>query len=676
MRILYSILLILFSLSLLAEEDTKEKAQRLSKLGDERLYAKNPSYYKALEYYNMAYLLDNDDAVLNFKMGICYLNTWLKTKSIPYLETALKNDAEVNPEIQFLIGKAYQLNYEFDKAIESYNNYLKGIPKANLKSKPVWGPVVPLIEDKKLIIRTEEVNIENIDKIVKKRIKECENGKELVAKPAKAEVKNMGSIINTIFPEYSPVIKADHSELYITSRRPNTTGNNIDFADGQYYEDIFVSHQKDGKWDELKSLPPPVNTNDHDAGLGLSADGQTLFIYDVDNNGDILESRLKGSSWTTPEKLPVGINTQHTERSICISADERMIFFERDEEGGKNGREIYMAQKGKSGTWGSAKNLGKVINTEYDEDGVFFHPDGKTLYFSSKGHNSMGGYDIFKSVLTEGKWSKPENLGYPINGPGDDIFFVLSADGTHGYFSSLRQDGLGETDIYEVNFLKDADPEAPFSPLTLLTGTVIDANSKEPIEAGIEIYDNDSGNLVAELQSNSSSGEFLASLPSGKNYGIAITREDYLFHSENFNLPKTKDFEKVTKVIELKKADIGTKIILNNIFFDFNQASLRPESVSELNRMVEQLKNYKSLKIEIAGHTDNVGGADYNKKLSEERANTVLEYLNNKGISKDRLTAKGYGMNKPVAENKKEDGTDNPEGRQLNRRIEFEVKEK
>jgi outer membrane protein OmpA-like peptidoglycan-associated protein len=345
------------------------------------------------------------------------------------------------------------------------------------------------------------------------------------------------------------------------------------------------------------------------------------------------------------------------------------------------------------GRWGEAQNLGSIINTKYDEEGVFMHPDGKTLYFSSKGHNSMGGYDIFKTVYENGTWSKPENIGYPINTAGDDVFFSVSASGIHGYYSSAKPGGKGKQDVYIVTFLGPEKPlvnnteenllaciakptsdnvmqtvEVVTASLTLLKGKVLDQITLEPVEAQIVLTDNELNEELAVFTSNSATGRYMVSLPSGKNYGIAVKAPGYLFHSENFNVPEKAQYQEIEKDVYLKKVEVGSKIVLKNIFFDFGKATLRSDSESELDRLAKLLTDVPTLKIEISGHTDNVGSQSFNQKLSENRAKSVVEYLvNKKGIAADRLTYVGYGFQQPIATN------DTEEGRQQNRRTEFKI---
>ena len=481
--------------------------------------------------------------------------------------------------------------------------------------------------------------------------------------------------------------------MFFTSRRNNSTGGKLDEF-GSYFEDIYISEKAGSDWTPPTNPPKPLNSNDHDACVGLSPDGQTLLIYKGSTGaGDVYMSHLKGSTWTSPKRLNSNINTKYHESSASISYDGKTLYFVSDKPGGFGGRDIYYSTLDKKGNWIKAVNIGSAINTPYDEEGVFIHPDGKTLYFSSKGHNSMGGYDIFKSVNENGIWSTPVNLGYPINTPDDDVNFSISASGIHGYYMSVRPDGYGDRDLYIVTFLGVEKPlvnntednllasltqpvsetniekpvEIKANQVTILKGKVLDEINLQPIGAVIEITDNEKNEVIASFESNSSTGKYLISLPSGKNYGIAVKAPGYLFHSENLNIPPTTIYQEIERDIKLKKLEIGSTIVLNNIFFDFNKSVLRPESIPELERLIKLMNEFPTLKIEISGHTDNIGTAAYNKTLSENRAKSVVDYLVSKGILKDRLTFMGYGFDKPIATN------DTDEGRQQNRRTEFKI---
>jgi outer membrane protein OmpA-like peptidoglycan-associated protein len=485
---------------------------------------------------------------------------------------------------------------------------------------------------------------------------------------AKVSIHNMGKKINTPFADYAPVISADALMMVFTSRYPSTERELDKGLEGM--ENIYLTTYDEKKkvWREGAMYGATLNEpGRHNSAIALSADGQKMLLYrdDVNGNGDIYESTLNGKKWSKPVKLPEPINSADHESSASISQDGNTIYFVSERKGGMGGRDIWVCIK-QNGKWGEPENLGPTVNTSLDEDGTFLHPDGKTLFFSSKGHNTLGGFDIFKTVLSEGKWSKPENIGAPINTPADELHFVLSASGTKGYYASAKPGGAGGKDIYEVRYTKlKTKKETP--QLTILKGVITDELTDSVIEADMEIIDIEKNVVVATLNSNKATGKYLISLPSGKNYGVIVKAKDYLFHSVNVNIPFTTGYQEIVKDIELKKVVIGKSIVLNNIFYDFDKATLRSESMAELDRLINLLNENPTIKIELSSHTDDKGSDDYNQKLSQQRAQSVVDYLIQKGISTDRLTAKGYGETVPVAPN------DTDENRQLNRRTEFKI---
>jgi len=629
-------------------------------------------YRRALEYYLQAYKFNNNVPMLNYKIGECYLNTISKVKCIDYYTKAYELDPNIMEDILYKIGRGYHLKGEFDKAIEHYKKYKNKLSPAAL-------------QDHK--------------KDIEKKIEECENGKKLVQKPVRVFIDNLGPNVNSSYRDYSPLISADESMMIFTSRRENTTGGGRDTRDNLFMEDIYVSYKNNmGKWIPAENMGKPLNGSGNDATVGLSPDGQQLFIFNGESGqGDILVSELEGSEWSKPDDdaLKKYINTEYHESSASFSFDGRTMYFVSNKpEDNLGDHDIFVSSwDEEKERWGEPSNLSNAINTEYDERGVFMHPDGRTIYFSSKGHSSMGGFDIFKSELQDdGNWGEPENLGWPINTPDDDVFFVMAASGKHGYYASAKEDGEGSYDIYMITFrgpekpviqsnedklLASTEPvsevvmeesvEIKTMRLTILKGTVKDALSLNPIEATIEIVDNEKNEVISVMKSNSSTGKYLISLPSGKNYGIAVKAEDYLFHSENFNIPEATNYQEITKDILLNKMAVGSKIVLKNIFFDYAKATLRSESFAELDRLVDLLSKYPSTRIEISGHTDNRGSLKLNTSLSENRAKAVVDYLIGKGIAEDRLEYKGYAYFQPI------DTNDTPEGRQNNRRVEFKV---
>lgn len=645
-----------------------KEAQRELKAGDEAYLTDPPRYAVALGHYLAAQEFNANNAALNVKIGNCYLHSGTKAQALAYLQRAQKLDPTADPRLHYLLARALHLSGKWALALKEYQ----------LSQPTAKGDGTP---------ESEALTANDLQR----RIQECRNGQALEKNPARVFIDNVGPEINSPYSDYGPVVAADESTLLFTSRRPASASAPKDPAGDGYYEDVYQTSRANGRWRAATALGAPVNTAGHDATVGLAPDGQRLLVYVDDNGGDLYESELKGAAWDKPQRLGARINSKYHESSASYSPDGRYLYFVSDKpEGGRGGRDIYrVALDGKS----LAENLGSAINTPYGEEAVFVMPDGKTMYFSSEGHNSMGGYDIFRSVYRDGKWSEPENLGYPINTPDDDVFFVTSASGRYGYYSADRPGGLGGKDIYRITFLGPEKPpmlseenqllasrlaptaQPPLAPpvaiataqVTILKGVVSDAASGQPLEASIELVDNQSGQPIATFHSNAASGRYLVSLPSGTNYGIVVRQDGYLFHSENFDLPAGAAFAEVTKDIPLKKLEVGAVIVLNNIFFDTGKATLRPESTAELERLQKLLTEQPAIRLEMAGHTDNVGKPAANQDLSQRRAQAVVAYLTGHGITPDRLTAAGYGDTRPVVPNT------SAANRQLNRRTEFKV---
>ncbi len=647
--------------------NTKELGNALDEIKEgDKFYEDGPGYYIfAIDHYLNANNFNPNNAMLNYKIGRCYIHYSDRKEALKFLEKAYSLNPKISldlkyNDIHFLLAKAYHMTYDFDKAITHYNEHESSL------------------EPEQLILQKKQID---------KYIRECEIAKKLVAKPERVFVDNLGSLVNSAFPDYSPVVIPEETMIMFTSARDNTTGGER-AKDSYYFEDIYVTYFKDGAW-SVADNTFRINTDNHDATAGISSDGQILYVYKSSAGNKIFECTVNNGIYTDPEKLPGVINDGLITSSASLSFDRSTLFYTSNRDGGYGGKDIYYTKKDSKDRWTDAVNIGAAINTPFDEESVFISTDGKTLYFSSNGNNSMGGHDIFYSTFENGKWKEPINMGYPINTPDDDVFFTLAASGQRGYYSSKKADGYGDQDLYIITFLGSAKPminngdneffayksnenyplilEPRVEQNTILTGTITDALSMEPLQATIEIVDNEKNELIGSFESNEMSGGYLLSLRSGINYGISVSKQDYMFHSENFDIPADAVAKKVRKDIQLKKIAVGTKIVLNNIFFDFNKATIRPESTPELERLYNFLIEVPTLKIEISGHTDNVGSATYNQKLSEDRAKSVVDHLINKGISLDRLTFAGYGFTQPVATNETE------EGRQLNRRTEFKI---
>lgn len=611
------------------------------------------------------------NAKLNYMLGfISFMSEPAGKETLHYLQEAYDLGASTETDVTYWLAWCYHLSGNWEEAEKYYNIHLKFL-EIRAKGNAMF------IED------------------VRKKLDECAVGKKLSASPLRVFVDNLGPNINSPFPEYGPSITADEETIFFTSRRPGSVGGKKDVSDNLHFEDIYTSVKSQNKWQAAKQLSKNVNTEGHDAVSGLSPDGSRLYVFRSTeaDGGDLYESVLFGLDWEHPEKMNKNINTKYHESSVSLSFDGKHLYFISEKESGIGDRDIYCSDIDVNGEWGPSKNLGPEINTKYSEEAVFMHPDGKTMYFSSKGPGTMGGYDIFKSSFDGFKWSKPENLGFPINGPDDDVFYVVGGSGNRAYFASAKPGGYGDYDIYKITFLgPEKSPmlnsqdqliaaiskpvsdmraqnaiELTSAKLTILKGVVSDEKTEKPLESTIELVDNEKSTLLASFKSNSSTGKYLVTLPSGKNYGVAVKCSGYLFHSENFDLPLAAEFQEFNLDIALKKIEVGNTVTLKNIFFDFAKSGLRPESETELNRLITLLKENPGLKIEIGSHTDNIGSTESNDKLSNTRSQTVVDYLIGKGIGSSRLVAKGYGETRP------KDNNETDAGRQNNRRTEFKI---
>ena len=611
---------------------------------------------------------------------------------------------------QIQMGDAYLKTKQFEKAIVCYDTGLKMIKslksshaeiylnkgyaelKVHAYEKALVSFKICLEIGEDIIDDLSKTRIEQYKTICTLAIKHTDTRNNLLQHPINVKINNLGNKINSKYDDYAPTISADGTLLIFASRRNTTTGGGLDLNDGLYFEDFYYSTRSNQAsiWKNATNLKPPINTDDHESIPCISSDGQQVYFYkslpqnkknenETCGNGDIYFAKLKGKTWTNPKLLQGTVNTEYWESHPSISSDGKTFYFVSDKPGGVGGRDIYKSELNpKTGNWENTINLGEPINTPYDEAGPFIHPDNKTLYFSSKGHPGIGGYDVFISRKTEqNKWEAPENIGFPVNSEGDDVFFKTTASGQYAYTSSERANGTGGMDIYEIEFIQNNDslktdkmPDC----VVLIKGTIKEAGDGKLLEASLIFENLDKGIEISRFTSNSETGNYLIVVQAGETYGITVEKEGYLYHSGNIQVAKENcTYREIIEDIELYKIQAGTSFTLNNIFFEYDDWKLLPQSILELNRLVDFLKTNQSLKIEIAGHTDSNGSDEYNLNLSQKRTESMLFYLTDKGIQKERLIAKGYGESKPVAPNIKSDGSDNAEGRKLNRRSEIMI---
>ena len=472
----------------------------------------------------------------------------------------------------------------------------------------------------------------------------------------KFEPHNLGDSINTKVSEYYPTITIDGNKLIYTRRVNN------------FNEDFYQADKENGAWSKAISLPGNINTNQNEGAQNVSQDGQWLIFTGCnfpDGHGscDLYISYLTPDGWSTPENLGDSINTEYWESAPSLSPDKRDLYFSSRQPDGYGGSDLYVSHRLLNGRWSIAENLGPTINTIGDEGTPFIHADNQSLYFTSNGHPGYGGDDLFISRKGPGGvWGKPENLGYPINTIENEGSLVIAADGRTAYYASDRADSRGGLDLYSFEMREDIRP----AQTTWVKGRVFDRKTNKGLPSSVILTDLSTREIVSKLQTDET-GNYLITLPKGKDYAFNVNRRGYLFYSENFALNKDQGDSAYHIDIPLQPLEANAAIVLKNIFFETNKYELKPESESELREVVQLMKDNPTLHIQIGGHTDNSGKTADNQTLSENRARAVTNYLTSKGIAAPRLTFKGFGDTQPVAEN----GTS--EGRAKNRRTELSV---
>jgi outer membrane protein OmpA-like peptidoglycan-associated protein/tetratricopeptide (TPR) repeat protein len=607
------------------------------------------------------YSTNDKEAIKYFALANQSLDESLYDEAIAQLQKAISADNKFL-EAHFVLGDLYRTIHRHNLAAEQYFKVIAINPEFN---RSVY-----------LKLGDEEINLANYNEALhqlekyltypnitpqnnfqaQKLIADCKFSIQALQHPVPFKPINMGPEINTADDEYLPVATADESTLIFTRKINNN-------------EDFYKSAKLNGKWQTATYLSNRINTPEYNEGAqSISQDGKYLFFTGCnrpDGLGrcDIYIAQKKGDDWGKPFDLAPPINTSGWESQPSISADGRTLYFVSNRKGGYGGYDIWKSSLTDKG-WSDPENMGPNINTPFDEQSPFIHPDDSTLYFCSNGWPGLGGKDLFLSRLgKDGKWQKPENLGYPINSNGDENGLSLTANGTYAFFSSNNLNGFGGYDIYTFELPPKLRPQI----VTYVKGKVNDAKTMQPLEAAVEIIDLQKNLSVYQDYSDSEEGDFLATLTSGKNYGLNISKSGYLFYSANFSLVGHEAKNPFNISVLLEPIEIGNKVILNNIFFDTNKFDLKTESLAELDKLVEFMTQNPTLHIEISGHTDNVGNDQANQTLSENRAKSVYDYLITNKIGASRLVYKGYGKTQPIAPNTTE------EDRKKNRRTEFKI---
>ena len=504
---------------------TKKTIAQLQQSAEESL--DDRQYQKAFDYYVQLQELDpKNNLEYELRRGIAATFIPSKKKEAIEILENLRNRDSSDITLLLYLGEAYHHNYNFDKAMDLMSRFL------NLNTDPE--------EEEK----------------AKLFLLHAQNGKRIVNKPVEVEIQNLGRPVNSADAEYVPVVSTDNSMLIFTYRGTKSTGGLMDAkfnpdTQGEYYEDIYYSVRQGEAWKEPLSIGENINTKHNDAAIALSPDKNQLFTFysSQKDGGDIYVCKRDGDTWDSPVPLGSNVNTSAWEGSCSLSGDGKNLYFASEREGGYGGKDIYVSTLQENGEWGPAKNLGQQINTPYDDDSPFIHPDGITLFFSTKGHKSIGGFDIHCSVKKDNSWSKPVNLGFPLNTTDDDIYYVITADGKLGYYSSTRDDlnGLGSHDIYEVSPGITGDPPV----VAILSGVIF--GNDIPIEGTLKLIKQSNNELIGPFSSNSKSGEYLVPISPGEKYVVTVNASGFPEYREELNIADVQDYIKIRKDFHLIK---------------------------------------------------------------------------------------------------------------------------
>lgn len=642
MRFLLFTILLLYTFSLVAQPtlSTKsKKAAELYTLADN--YRVRGQYTQALDLLQQALEKDKQFTEAYFRLGQTYKSLKQHSKAVQSFEMGLplvKDDRSKRP-FWYELGEGYFLLGKYDEAVTMLNQYLQS--------------EVPSVQNK---ARFDSA---------KKMVESADFAKKNKVLATQYQQRALSDTINCFALQYFPVLTADQQSLIYTRRLGN--GNTDD-------EDIVISQKNEqGAWGPPISISTEINSELNEGTSAISADGRKLiFTSCIGRDGwgscDLYESNKVGDRWSTPKNLGPNVNSPDWESQPSLSADGRTLYFVSDRRGGQGRRDIWISTLDAKGIWSRARNLGKEVNTVYDEISPFIHVNNQTLYFATNGLTGYGGYDIFYQERgSDGKWSKAVNIGGPINNHEDQFSLFITADGEKAYYSheSVDDKGHSRSKLYEVRVPENQQPKKSSS---YVRGLVRDKETKRALKASVELVDIDKDSIISFTQSDSISGEYLMVLTKGARYALYVNKEKYLFKSLNFDFQaETIQPRPVNIDIDLEKLKAGSVTVLNNIFFEFDKYELQPGSMAELDKVVRLLKENPNLRIEVGGHTDNVGSESYNVELSRKRAASVVTYLTDQKIPQKRVIFIGYGSSKPIAPNTSE------MGQKLNRRIEFRV---
>ncbi len=613
--------------SIAQEKLSSSNARALSAYQRSNLSINQKLYNTAIRDLQEALRHDPNFLEAHYRLGDVYKIQTQYRKALEAYQFVEKNNAYLTKHLGFEIAECYFNLHRYDSALFYFNAYAQ----------------------------TPDLS-ENRKKILNKYIGNATFAAEAILKPVAYEPKNLGPNINTANQEYLPTLTADDSTLIFT-RRSN-------------HEDFYVSNRIDeSTWTKAVSLSNIINTNGNEGAQCISPDGQYLYFAGcgrADGLGkcDIYYSKLVGNEWSKPQNIGAPINSPYWESQPSISPDGKTLYFVSDRKGGYGSYDIYLSRYLGNGKWSNPVNLGPNINTDGSELSPFIHSDNQTLYFSSDGWPGFGEHDIFYSKkLTNKMFDKAKNIGYPINTSQEESSLFISTDGKKAMFASATLNGFGGIDLYAFELYEEARPNK----VTFVKGTVFDKNTQQKLSSSVEIIDVSTGDTVALTSSNELTGQFLASIPVGKTYAFNVYKEGYLFYSDQFLLKNSKSITPYNLPVPLSPISVGAKISLRNIFYETNSFTLQNESKYEILKLRDFMRSNPTVRIEISGHTDNVGNDVSNQTLSTNRAKSVYDQLIKMGIESSRLVYKGYGKTQPIDVNTTE------QGRAKNRRTEIKI---
>ena len=596
---------------------------------------------EAIEAFKAAIEIEPDFAHAHYQLGSNLYVLQDYEAALPHLEKAYEKRPNEFRELEFYLGDTYFELEQYEAAARLYEVFLR---KQNGRNQN---------------IRKATLYLQHA-RFAAKAIKD----------PVMFEPQNLGEAVNSTDADYIPCLNADDSYLLFVSRRPGVGSFNP--AYGGYSEDFFYSRFENGEWTPAENLGEPINTNLNEGAATITQDGKYIFYTacnQPDGFGDCdiyMATLLEDGKWSKGQNLGPKVNTRFKETQPSVAHDGKTLYFSSGRVNGEGLGDIWVCERDEKGEWSEAKNLGKVINTPGHEEGPFIHADGKTLYFSSNFHPGFGKADLFIShKQSDGSWSTPQNLGYPINTPGVESHIFITSQGDRAFYTAEREDTYGKSDIYEFVLDKRIRPQRA----TFVRGIVKDSLTEAPVYASIELKDVETGETVRNIFSGKTDGSFLMSLPLEREYAAFVEAKGYLFKSQNFYLKNLKEDVYFDLIIDMIPLEKNKKVVLQNIFFESGKYDLKTSSAAELNSLTRFLKTNNQMRIEIQGHTDDVGTERDNLVLSQNRAEAVRTYLIGKGIDPERVVARGYGESDPKVPNSSE------QNRAMNRRTEFKILE-